>query len=210
MAKKTSYLTELIERHERWKAEGGDKSDDREQARDYDECVALSLVSFCNTDVSSRSQHNSDPEDLWDFGTVRHVGATIGRTQYNPVIDDHGGRNGNLSPYSITPTPSNTTGTTAYDHKQPIDHSSIANKGDHLPPIPPPPAKKYDIEATVKHALPKGPVTAKAMIQREPSDEYDDYDEDFVNHEGQNGNGETELPDTTLLDSVVLPALASV
>lgn len=31
MAKKTSYLTELIERHERWKAEGGEKQDDEQQ-----------------------------------------------------------------------------------------------------------------------------------------------------------------------------------
>lgn len=31
MAKKTSYLTELIERHERWKAEGGEKLEDEEQ-----------------------------------------------------------------------------------------------------------------------------------------------------------------------------------
>jgi serine/threonine-protein kinase 24/25/MST4 len=43
MAKKTSYLTELIERHERWKADGGDKPDDRELARDYDEFVAVSF-----------------------------------------------------------------------------------------------------------------------------------------------------------------------
>jgi hypothetical protein len=28
LAKKTNYLTELIERHERWKAEGGGKHDD--------------------------------------------------------------------------------------------------------------------------------------------------------------------------------------
>jgi len=210
VAKKTNYLTELIERHERWKAEGGDKSDDREQARDYDEFVALSLVPFDHTNMSLHSQNNSDPEDLWDFGTVRHVGATIGRTQHNPATDDHGGRNGNMPGYSVTPTPSNVTGTTVYDHKQPIDHSSIANKGDHLPPIPPVPAKKYDVEATVKHALPKGTGTARATVQREPSDEYDDYDEDFVHQEGQNGNGDTELPDTTILDSVVLPALASV
>lgn len=210
MAKKTSYLTELIERHERWKAEGGDKPDDREQVRDYDEFVALSLISSCNTDVGLHSQHNSDPEDLWDFGTVRHVGATVGRPQHNPAIDDHGGRNCNPSAYPTTPTPSTITGTTAYDHKQSIDYPSVANKGDNLPPIPPPPAKKYDVEATVKHALPKGSGTARATIQRESSDEYDDYDEDFVHHEGQNGNGDTELPDTTLLDSVVLPALASV
>lgn len=31
MAKKTSYLTELIERHERWKAEGGERLEDEEQ-----------------------------------------------------------------------------------------------------------------------------------------------------------------------------------
>ena len=210
MAKKTNYLTELIERHDRWKAEGGDKPDDREQARDYDEFVAPPLASFYDIDANTHSQNNSDPEDLWDFGTVRHVGATIGRTQHNLATDDYGGRNGNISSYSMTPTPSNITGTTAYDHKQPIDHSCIANKGDHLPPIPPPPTKKYDVEATVKHALPKGSGTARATVQREPSDDYDDYDEDFTHPEGQNGNGDTELPDTTLLDSVVLPALASV
>ena len=31
MAKKTSYLTELIDRHERWKAEGGGTLDEEEQ-----------------------------------------------------------------------------------------------------------------------------------------------------------------------------------
>lgn len=110
----------------------------------------------------------------------------------------------------MTPAPSDISGSTVYDHRRPIDHTSIANKGDRLPPIPPSPTKKHDVEATVKHALPKGSGTARATVQREPSDEYDDYDEDFAHHEGQIGNGDTELPDTTLLDSVVLPALASV
>lgn len=31
MAKKTSYLTELIERHERWKAEGGERLEEETQ-----------------------------------------------------------------------------------------------------------------------------------------------------------------------------------
>lgn len=31
MAKKTSYLTELIERHERWKAEGGERVEEEER-----------------------------------------------------------------------------------------------------------------------------------------------------------------------------------
>ena len=168
------------------------------------------LTSLYTTDTSIHSQNNSDPEDLWDFGTVRHVGTTTGRTPRNPAIDDHGDRNGTMSGYSATSTPSDITGTTAYDHRQLIDRSPIVNKGDHLPPIPPPPAKKHDVEATVKHALPKGSGTARATVQREPSDELDDYGDDFVHHEGQNGNGDRELPDTTLLDSVVLPALASV
>jgi hypothetical protein len=33
MAKKTSYLTELIERHERWKAEGGERAEEEMQDR---------------------------------------------------------------------------------------------------------------------------------------------------------------------------------
>ena len=33
MAKKTSYLTELIERHERWKAEGGERLEEETQDR---------------------------------------------------------------------------------------------------------------------------------------------------------------------------------
>jgi serine/threonine-protein kinase 24/25/MST4 len=36
MAKKTSYLTELIERHERWKAEGGARQEENENDLDTD------------------------------------------------------------------------------------------------------------------------------------------------------------------------------
>jgi serine/threonine-protein kinase 24/25/MST4 len=38
-AKKTFYLTELIERHERWKAEGGDRREEVEEERRDDKCV---------------------------------------------------------------------------------------------------------------------------------------------------------------------------
>jgi hypothetical protein len=44
MAKKTNYLTELIERHERWKAEGGDKQDDEEKDLVSDLYVYLALL----------------------------------------------------------------------------------------------------------------------------------------------------------------------
>ena len=57
-AKKTTYLTELIERHERWQAVHGDQNSDDE-----------------GDDSSEDGQHSTtDNEDLWDFGTVRPVG----------------------------------------------------------------------------------------------------------------------------------------
>ena len=57
-AKKTTYLTELIERYERWQAVHGDQVSDDE--------------SDSATDESKHS--NSANEDLWDFGTVRPAG----------------------------------------------------------------------------------------------------------------------------------------
>ncbi|KAF8463263.1 hypothetical protein BDZ91DRAFT_784103 [Kalaharituber pfeilii] len=58
-AKKTYYLTELIERHERWVMENGAKEDD-----DEDDGSAPAAASHDGT--------VDDPEsDLWDFGTVR-------------------------------------------------------------------------------------------------------------------------------------------
>ena len=57
-AKKTHYLTELIERHERWQACHGSRLDDEDE------------------DEENRAPHYQIPEneDVWDFGTVRPVG----------------------------------------------------------------------------------------------------------------------------------------
>lgn len=52
-AKKTTFLTELIERHERWQARHGDREG-------YDD-----------EEPQENSPTNPDQEDLWDFGTVR-------------------------------------------------------------------------------------------------------------------------------------------
>lgn len=57
-AKKTTYLTELIERHEGWQAVHGDENSDDE-----------------NDELESQSRSPSSEEtDLWDFGTVRPAG----------------------------------------------------------------------------------------------------------------------------------------
>ena len=57
-AKKTTYLTELIERHERWQAVHGDHDSDDES---------------CDSSQEPQNRKLSD-EDLWDFGTVRPAG----------------------------------------------------------------------------------------------------------------------------------------
>ncbi|GAA5869750.1 hypothetical protein JCM16303_001782 [Sporobolomyces ruberrimus] len=61
-AKKSSYLVELIERLERWKAEGGGETSKGDGNH--------------NGDVQNETQEAQ--EDLWDFGTVRHVHARPG------------------------------------------------------------------------------------------------------------------------------------
>jgi serine/threonine-protein kinase 24/25/MST4 len=68
-AKKTSYLTELIERYERWAVhhKGGDDDSDDER--------------------EEPAQAASANEDLWDFGTVRPVG---GRSLARAGLNDMG------------------------------------------------------------------------------------------------------------------------
>ncbi|KAI9880648.1 MAG: putative protein serine/threonine kinase [Pleopsidium flavum] len=60
-AKKTTYLTELIERYERWQTvHGGRESEDEE---DYDR---------------EEPETQTHDDDLWDFGTVRPTGGRSG------------------------------------------------------------------------------------------------------------------------------------
>lgn len=57
-AKKTTYLTELIERHSRWSATHKDSDDN-----DWD-----------SADGGAPTRREQIEEDMWDFGTVRLVG----------------------------------------------------------------------------------------------------------------------------------------
>lgn len=60
----------------------------------------------------------------------------------------------------------------------------------------------------------------RSTVQREPSDEYDDYDDQYVDDTYPSPRDapqqkpsqvlDDDLPDTTMLDSVILPAIASV
>ena len=232
MAKKTSYLTELIERHERWKAEGGERLEDEEQDLVSDLYVILLSLTLSHTNTCTLHFRSSsgDPEDLWDFGTVRHASrpTTIGRSQ-NPIQvsgppltwENNGTARSDGS--SNSSTTRRGTGSRASFSKQ---SSSMAGKGE-LPPLPPPalPPPELDQQATVRH-LPAGGAgsvgsrSSQRTVQREPSDEYEVYDdqypEPYPSHDEvlQQTLGqvqlEDDLPDTTMLDSVILPAIASV
>ncbi|PYI10581.1 putative Ste20-like serine/threonine protein kinase [Aspergillus sclerotiicarbonarius CBS 121057] len=59
-AKKTTYLTELIERYERWNAVNGNRGTEEEE-----EAVQEPLA---------KTPSPEDEDDLWDFGTVRPAG----------------------------------------------------------------------------------------------------------------------------------------
>ncbi|KAF9532120.1 kinase-like domain-containing protein [Crepidotus variabilis] len=207
MAKKTNYLTELIDRHERWKAEGGAGAEetDRHVEEDLDNL--------------------EDQEDLWDFGTVRHGGrpGTIGRANQNSVRAATGPpltweNNGNAPQYDErNNSPPNRRVSTS------SQNSSMTAKGD-LPPIPQSAGSSRFQQSTVRHMPPENPPrpSPNAPVQREPSDEYEDYDDQYVDTyssaksavltqkvQEMHLDEEQDIPDTTMLDSVVLPAIAS-
>ncbi|KAI0305061.1 kinase-like domain-containing protein [Russula brevipes] len=192
MAKKTSYLTELIERHERWKAEGGDRLEEDIQDR--------------NEDLST----TTDPEDLWDFGTVRTTArpGTIGRasgvpTTGPPLTWDYNNTSRSRASSGSGASIASTNGPRRGSSTE-VDTtvaSSITAKADRLPPLPSSDrgsSRRIDQQATIRH----GPIGSNEGngVRREPSDEYDDLEDHPP---------EDDLPDTTMLDSVVLPAIAS-
>ncbi|KAG6911279.1 hypothetical protein DXG01_002118 [Tephrocybe rancida] len=202
MAKKTSYLTELIERHERWRAEGGERQSDEEQ------------------DLVSDLPVNGDLEDLWDFGTVRHTNrpTTIGRSG-----------NTSVSGPSLTWENHDSVRSDAAESSQShrgsgSRYTSSMNTKHELPPLPPSapqtPRSSSFSQSTVRHMPPGAhapPKDTQRSIQREPSDDYDDYDDQYVDSPAKPDPLQTmedlhvddELPDTTMLDSVILPAIAS-
>ncbi|TDL20899.1 Pkinase-domain-containing protein [Rickenella mellea] len=214
MAKKTNYLTELIERHERWKAEGGERPEEEQQDR------------------SEELADGADADDLWDFGTVRHVNrqTTIGRTNpnppavANPPLTWENNSNGTNTPRSsvISSSAVSSTETTSTEEIRRSPErgrsSPVSLKAERVAPPPPtsvpaPPPERFDEQATIRHGPPSEATNTHAPT-REPSDEYEEYDElePYPAMAPQHDNNrilQEDLADTTMLDSVVLPAIAS-
>jgi serine/threonine-protein kinase 24/25/MST4 len=229
MAKKTNYLTELIERHERWKAEGGDKQDDEEKDLVSDLYVYSHLL-LMQASHFSNSPASVDPEDLWDFGTVRHSSrpTTIGRSNPGPPLtwENNSTTHSDISDASTTRRGSGSGSSGSSKHA-----SSVTAKGA-LPPLPPTsstpqtPTKQRFEQSTVRNVRsPGGPdasglKSSQGTIQREPSDDYEDYEDQYeypkpdgLEHKVENlqlDHEDASFLDTAMLDSVILPAIASV
>jgi serine/threonine-protein kinase 24/25/MST4 len=152
----------------------------------------------------------TDPEDLWDFGTVRSTArpGTIGRAStvqvsgppltwdYNKTTRSRGSSGSGASiagangPRRVpsTETEAVTSPTTARPPGlQPLPSSERGS------------SRRIDQQATVRHGVVG--INEGNGVRREPSDEFDDFEDRLP---------EDDLPDTTMLDSVVLPAIASV
>ncbi len=172
-------------------------------------------------------QDVENPEDLWDFGTVRHGGrpSTIGRAQTSvraatgpPLTWES---NGNNPLYEGSPSPPSRA---ASGPSQ--DTFGMEKGGRDLPPLPPSSASSSRFQqSTVRHTshpAENNHSSSPALpLRREPSDDYDDYDDQYTDTYSSTKSSvviqkmqdmpiEDGLPDTTMLDSVVLPAIASV
>ncbi len=204
-------------------------------------------------------------DDMWDFGTVRHVSkqSTVGRASahHNSVHTNNSSSSnnsyGNVTTHRPPPSPpvsrqSVHVNTNVPPHGVHRTGSEISlsspvqqHKNERLPPLPPPApgtptssvgasaaagpagAAAYDNQATVRNGLPSdsqskppiSPQKAKSSLTRDLSEDLDDDEDDYG--ELLEGAGQPyppmipqhdhmAMPDTAMLDSVVLPAIASV
>jgi len=233
MAKKTNYLTELIERHERWKAEGGDRGHDDDDRRRHEDDQAT----------------NGEPDDMWDFGTVRHGARTVGRSSVRAAGPPLTWENDSRHRVEEHPDPrqqKRTSNTPSAHSVHPTSsahsYSSSVTARQELPPLPPsakPTQSQFDPETVrtvqaapapdrsrrdssashVSHASHATHVTHPTQpVRREPTEDFEDYDDQYEDETYTGGRlqekvneavVEDDLPDTTMLDSVVLPAIAS-
>lgn len=127
-AKKTTYLTELIERHERWQVTHGNRSSDEE---DQD---------------LPHHQLGSENEDLWDFGTVRPVG---GRgAGLRPMNDSATNARASAESSKLSFDPGETMRAPASPQKSPVKSvfgHAISPMSPTKVPLPPSPSKQTPV-----------------------------------------------------------------
>ncbi|OJJ42941.1 hypothetical protein ASPZODRAFT_75205 [Penicilliopsis zonata CBS 506.65] len=119
-AKKTTYLTELIERHERWQAfRGGRVAEDDDDA--FLEEQPQQAVS---------EQEKEEEEDLWDFGTVRPSARTGGLKTMNDAQTN--ARNKEVGDWDLNEEPAKPT----FTPRKPMTSGETSPTKVPLPPSP--------------------------------------------------------------------------
>ncbi|WWC92753.1 uncharacterized protein L201_007712 [Kwoniella dendrophila CBS 6074] len=176
-ARKASYLTELIERYEKWKSEGGAKSGEDGNRGD-----------------GMTSEHGYGPaaEALWDFGTVRnalppqpHQPGTVSRATGRPL------------------PPSTSTPTSATPTKPDLPPSM---SGRALPTVPHSASQATIISSdpepayqTIRNALPQGPAPHQHQAQQPPQQHHNQsHPPPAVDHDDD---------EDVMLEGVIVPAI---
>ncbi|KAK5806938.1 hypothetical protein VI817_001196 [Penicillium citrinum] len=173
-AKRTTYLTELIERAERWQATHRGKDDDDDY--DYDE------------PEEPAAAPSENQEDLWDFGTVRPAGRPNG-PPLQPMRDsDTNSRAQETEEWDLqddvkppAPAPMKRTqqlhGTSASSQANPSPSEVLGrstNTGTPLPPLPLSPSKPaaQPVSSAIAHT--SRPTSTPGTPQKSPTATYDD------------------------------------
>ena len=126
-AKRTAYLTELIERYERWQATHREDRDGEED------------------DAEERSPtRDSEEEDLWDFGTVRPVGRRANGANGLKTMNESGMNSRNSQAHSSPTKRSVSNKENDYSEEEPSSNRGTIKGGMLPPPLPktPSPTKK--------------------------------------------------------------------
>lgn len=142
-AKRTTYLTELIERHERWQTHHGNRNDDDDDYRE---------------ESSTRS---SEDEDLWDFGTVRPVDR---RGQGLRPMNEAGTNARNRGPESPAPSPSKARNFSGEENQ---GRRTLRGGAPNMPP-PPVPRDASPSKRNLQVQVPQSPGAA-ARVPLPPS-----------------------------------------
>ena len=162
---------------------------------------------------------------MWDFGTVRHGGRnTVGRSQNSmrvsgpPLTWEN-----NASPQQ----PNEHSPSSSRPVSLSSSNSSVTTKGE-LPPLPPSASsqKTQFQQSTVRHMAPgtieKPQSSPTATVPQPQTPQVEDYDDQYVVDTFSSAKSgilhkiqdmqldDDDFPDTTMLDSVILPAIASV
>ncbi|KAL8928276.1 MAG: hypothetical protein Q9208_001986 [Pyrenodesmia sp. 3 TL-2023] len=181
-AKKTTYLTELIERYERWQAVHGERDSDSDEE---------------NEEANESRSNKAQNEDLWDFGTVRPAGGRgHGLKPMNEAAANARARHSADTDHTGNPITSKADTKKANGPEPPFDDTvkftapgsqalgSSPPRRPFIPPMSPTTAAKVPLPPSPMKTQAKVPITA----QQRPSNLSGDKVESSAGHGGFHGS----------------------